>query len=184
MSNQIKTNVCIKCNGETIETGIKVRCNARRFCWSRLQQCTESGYCYRQTFKYIPTSASGDLFVPPNSIYKTNCGEITEKLKKGEFTWARYFRNTTASRWEQTKTLNFSRAVKIGRFIGWYYGKVGKKCKIVIGGHKTLVIYVWIHFQQDLRLEGRCVPYALQLPECFVYNKNIDFDCGIMISKP
>ena len=45
----------------------------------------------------------------------------------------KYF-GTDGFRGEANKDLNFEHAVKIGRFLGWYYGaRVGKKAKIVIG---------------------------------------------------
>ena len=45
----------------------------------------------------------------------------------------KYF-GTDGFRGEANKNLTFDHAIKIGRFLGWYYGaKEGKKAKIVIG---------------------------------------------------
>ena len=45
----------------------------------------------------------------------------------------KYF-GTDGFRGEANKTLTFEHAIKIGRFLGWYYGaRLGKKAKVVIG---------------------------------------------------
>ena len=45
----------------------------------------------------------------------------------------KYF-GTDGFRGEANKNLTFDHAIKIGRFLGWYYGaKEGKKAKVVIG---------------------------------------------------
>lgn len=45
----------------------------------------------------------------------------------------KYF-GTDGFRGEANVTLTYDHAVKIGRFLGWYYGaNRGKKCQIVIG---------------------------------------------------
>ena len=53
----------------------------------------------------------------------------------------KYF-GTDGFRGEANKDLNFEHAVKIGRFLGWYYGaRLGKKAKIVYIKHKTPPFY-------------------------------------------
>ena len=45
----------------------------------------------------------------------------------------KYF-GTDGFRGEANKDLTFEHAVKIGRFLGWYYGaRLNKKAKVVIG---------------------------------------------------
>ena len=45
----------------------------------------------------------------------------------------KYF-GTDGFRGEANVVLNYDHAIKIGRFLGWYYGaRIGKKAKIVIG---------------------------------------------------
>ena len=57
---------------------------------------------------------------------------------------AKYF-GTDGFRGEANVTLTVEHAYKIGRFIGWYYGKsrLDKRSKIVIGkGHAPFLLYV------------------------------------------
>ena len=45
----------------------------------------------------------------------------------------KYF-GTDGFRGEANQNLTFEHAVKIGRYLGWYYGaRLGKKAKVVIG---------------------------------------------------
>ena len=45
----------------------------------------------------------------------------------------KYF-GTDGFRGEANKTLTFDHAIKIGRYLGWYYGKrLDRKAKVVIG---------------------------------------------------
>ena len=45
----------------------------------------------------------------------------------------KYF-GTDGFRGEANKALNYEHAIKIGRFLGWYYGsRLDKKAKVVIG---------------------------------------------------
>ncbi len=74
-----KTNVCIKCNGETIETGIKkIGAMLGDFVEVGCNSVLNPGTVIGRHSSIYPTSCVRG-FVPPNSIYKTNCGEITER---------------------------------------------------------------------------------------------------------
>ncbi len=97
----------------------------------------------------------------------------------------KYF-GTDGFRGEANKDLTFSHAVKIGRFIGWYYGKkVGKKCKIVIGKDTRRSSYMFESaLSAGLTASGADVylMHVTTTPSVSYITRTDDFDCGIMIS--
>lgn len=97
----------------------------------------------------------------------------------------KYF-GTDGFRGEANKDLTFSHAVKIGRFIGWYYGKkIGKKCKIVIGKDTRRSSYMFESaLSAGLTASGADVylMHVTTTPSVSYITRTDDFDCGIMIS--
>ena len=96
---------------------------------------------------------------------------------------SKYF-GTDGFRGEANKVLTVEHAFKIGRFLGWYYGK-DHKCKVVIG--------------KDTRRSGYMLESALcagltasgadaylmhvtSTPSVSYITRADDFDCGVMIS--
>ena len=85
----------------------------------------------------------------------------------------KYF-GTDGFRGEANKTLTFEHAVKIGRFLGWYYGaRQGKKARVVIGKDTRRSSYM---FEYAL-----CTGLMASGADAYITRVD-DFDCGIMIS--
>ena len=99
----------------------------------------------------------------------------------------KYF-GTDGFRGEANKNLTAEHAYKIGRFLGWYYGRnkeEGEKCKIVIGKDTRLSSYM---FEYAL-VSGLTAPgaeayllHVTKTPSVSYVARTEDFDCGIMIS--
>ena len=80
----------------------------------------------------------------------------------------KYF-GTDGFRGEANKDLTFEHAIKIGRFLGWYYGaREGKKAKVVIG--------------KDTRRADAYIMHVTTTPSVSYITRVDKFDCGIMIS--
>ena len=61
----------------------------------------------------------------------------------------KYF-GTDGFRGEANVVLNFDHAIKIGRFLGWYYGaRIGKKAKVVIGKDTRRSSYMFVYHARD-----------------------------------
>jgi len=58
----------------------------------------------------------------------------------------KYF-GTDGFRGEANVNLTAMHAFKVGRFLGWYYGRF-HKCSVVIGIQEEAVICLKMHFQQ------------------------------------
>ena len=98
---------------------------------------------------------------------------------------SKYF-GTDGFRGEANKDLTFEHAIKIGRFIGWYYGeKQGKKAKIVIGKDTRKSSYMFEHALCTGLIASGADAYIMHVTTtpsiAYITSKN-DFDCGIMIS--
>ena len=97
----------------------------------------------------------------------------------------KYF-GTDGFRGEANVDLNFEHAVKIGRFLGWYYGaKEGKKAKIVIGKDTRRSSYMFEYALCTGLMASGADAYIMHVtttPSVAYIARVDDFDCGIMIS--
>ncbi len=97
----------------------------------------------------------------------------------------KYF-GTDGFRGEANVNLTYDHAVKIGRFLGWYYGKrVGKKAKIVIGKDTRRSSYMFEYaLCAGLTASGAdaYIMHVTTTPSVSYIARTEDFDCGIMIS--
>ena len=97
----------------------------------------------------------------------------------------KYF-GTDGFRGEANKDLNFEHAVKIGRFLGWYYGaNQGKKAKIVIGKDTRRSSYMFEYALCTGLMASGADAYIMHVtttPSVAYITRVDDFDCGIMIS--
>ena len=97
----------------------------------------------------------------------------------------KYF-GTDGFRGEANKDLTFDHAVKIGRFLGWYYGaKEGKKAKVVIGKDTRRSSYMFEYALCTGLMASGADAYIMHVtttPSVAYIARVDDFDCGIMIS--
>jgi len=97
----------------------------------------------------------------------------------------KYF-GTDGFRGEANKNLDFMHAVKIGRFLGWYYGaSQGKKAKIVIGKDTRRSSYMFEYALCTGLMASGADAYIMHVtttPSVAYITRVDDFDCGIMIS--
>ena len=97
----------------------------------------------------------------------------------------KYF-GTDGFRGEANKGLTFDHAVKIGRFLGWYYGaKQGKKAKVVIGKDTRRSSYMFEYALCTGLMASGADAYIMHVtttPSVAYIARVDDFDCGIMIS--
>ncbi len=96
---------------------------------------------------------------------------------------SKYF-GTDGFRGEANKALTVDHAIRIGRFIGWYYGKE-HRAKVVIGKDTRRSSYMYeCALAAGLTASGADV-YLLHVtttPSVSYIARTEDFDCGIMIS--
>ena len=97
----------------------------------------------------------------------------------------KYF-GTDGFRGEANKNLTFEHAVKIGRFLGWYYGKrLEKKAKVVIGKDTRRSSYMFEYALCTGLMASGADAYIMHVtttPSVAYITRVDDFDCGIMIS--
>ncbi len=97
----------------------------------------------------------------------------------------KYF-GTDGFRGEANVDLTYDHAVKIGRFLGWYYGKkLDKKCRVVIGKDTRRSSYMFEYaLVAGLTASGADVylMHVTTTPSVSYVTRTDDFDCGIMIS--
>lgn len=97
----------------------------------------------------------------------------------------KYF-GTDGFRGEANVNLTYDHAVKIGRFLGWYYGKrLDKKAKIVIGKDTRRSSYMFEYaLCAGLTASGAdaYIMHVTTTPSVSYIARTEDFDCGIMIS--
>ena len=97
----------------------------------------------------------------------------------------KYF-GTDGFRGEANKNLTYEHAIKIGRFLGWYYGKrLNKKAKIVIGKDTRCSSYMFEYsLCAGLTASGAdaYIMHVTTTPSVSYIARVDDFDCGIMIS--
>lgn len=97
----------------------------------------------------------------------------------------RYF-GTDGFRGEANVTLTVEHAFKVGRFLGWYYGKKqGKRAKVIIGKDTRRSSYMLEDaLSCGLTASGADV-YLLHVtttPSVAYVTRTEEFDCGVMIS--
>ncbi len=97
----------------------------------------------------------------------------------------KYF-GTDGFRGEANIDLNYEHAIKIGRFLGWYYGaRMGKKAKIVIGKDTRRSSYMFEYALCTGLMASGADAYIMHVtttPSVSYIARVDDFDCGIMIS--
>ena len=97
----------------------------------------------------------------------------------------KYF-GTDGFRGEANKNLNFEHAIKIGRFLGWYYGaNMGKKAKVLIGKDTRRSSYMFEYALCTGLMASGADAYIMHVtttPSVAYITRIDDFDCGIMIS--
>ncbi len=97
----------------------------------------------------------------------------------------KYF-GTDGFRGEANKTLNFDHAIKIGRFLGWYYGaRIDKKARVLIGKDTRRSSYMFEYaLCSGLMASGddAYIMHVTTTPSVSYITRVDDFDCGIMIS--
>lgn len=97
----------------------------------------------------------------------------------------KYF-GTDGFRGEANVDLNVEHAYKIGRYLGWYYGKrQNKKAKVVIGKDTRRSSYMFEYsLVAGLTASGADVSllHVTTTPSVSFVVRTEDFDCGIMIS--
>ena len=96
---------------------------------------------------------------------------------------AKYF-GTDGFRGVANKTLTVQHAYKIGRFIGWYYGKE-HRCQVVIGKDTRRSSYMFEYaLTAGLTASGAdaYLMHVTTTPSVSYVVRTDDFDCGIMIS--
>ncbi|MDO4285279.1 MAG: phosphoglucosamine mutase [Eubacteriales bacterium] len=97
----------------------------------------------------------------------------------------KYF-GTDGFRGEANVDLTYDHAVKIGRFLGWYYGvNQDRKCKVVIGKDTRRSSYMFEYaLTAGLTASGADVylMHVTTTPSVSYIARTDGFDCGIMIS--
>ena len=97
----------------------------------------------------------------------------------------KYF-GTDGFRGEANEVLTYDHAIKIGRFLGWYYGaRLGKKAKIVIGKDTRRSSYMFEYALFTGLMASGADAYIMHVtttPSVSYITRTDDFDCGIMIS--
>lgn len=97
----------------------------------------------------------------------------------------KYF-GTDGFRGEANISLTYEHAIKIGRFLGWYYGvREGKKAKIVIGKDTRRSSYMFEYALCAGLMASGADAYIMHVtttPSVAYITRVDDFDCGIMIS--
>ena len=97
----------------------------------------------------------------------------------------KYF-GTDGFRGEANKNLTFEHAVKIGRYLGWYYGvNQGKKAKVLIGKDTRRSSYMFEYALCTGLMASGADAYIMHVtttPSVAYITRVDEFDCGIMIS--
>ncbi|MCR5502263.1 MAG: phosphoglucosamine mutase [Lachnospiraceae bacterium] len=97
----------------------------------------------------------------------------------------KYF-GTDGFRGEANRNLTFEHAIKIGRYLGWYYGaREGKNAKIVIGKDTRRSSYMFEYALCTGLMASGADAYIMHVtttPSVSYITRVDDFDCGIMIS--
>ena len=95
----------------------------------------------------------------------------------------KYF-GTDGFRWEANVKLTADHAFRVGRYLGWYYGR-DHKAKIVIGKDTRRSSYMFEYALAAGLTASGADAYLLHVtttPSVSYVVRTEDFDCGIMIS--
>ncbi len=97
----------------------------------------------------------------------------------------KYF-GTDGFRGEANVVLTYDHAIKIGRFLGWYYGaRLGKKASVVIGKDTRRSSYMFEYALCTGLMASGADAYIMHVtttPSVSYITRTDSFDCGIMIS--
>ncbi len=97
----------------------------------------------------------------------------------------KYF-GTDGFRGEANVVLTYDHAIKIGRFLGWYYGaRLGKKARVVIGKDTRRSSYMFEYALCTGLMASGADAYIMHVtttPSVSYITRTDSFDCGIMIS--
>ena len=97
----------------------------------------------------------------------------------------KYF-GTDGFRGEANKSLTYEHAVRIGRYLGWYYGaRQDKKARVVIGKDTRRSSYMFEYALCTGLMASGADAYIMHVtttPSVAYITRVDDFDCGIMIS--
>ena len=96
----------------------------------------------------------------------------------------KYF-GTDGFRGEANVGLTFEHAVKIGRFLGWYYGSAAKPAKVVIGKDTRRSSYMFEYALCTGLMASGADAYIMHVtttPSVAYITRVDEFDCGIVIS--
>ena len=96
----------------------------------------------------------------------------------------KYF-GTDGFRGETNVGLTFEHAVKIGRFLGWYYGSAAKPAKVVIGKDTRRSSYMFEYALCTGLMASGADAYIMHVtttPSVAYITRVDEFDCGIVIS--
>ena len=97
----------------------------------------------------------------------------------------RYF-GTDGFRGEANVNLSYEHAIKIGRFLGWYYGeRMNKNASVVIGKDTRRSSYMFEYALCTGLMASGADAYIMHVtttPSVAYITRVDDFDCGIMIS--
>lgn len=125
-------------------------------------------------------------FSNPQKVFGAMPQTVVPESQKTVAAWrlrVKYF-GTDGFRGEANKGLNVMHAFKVGRFLGWYYGRE-HKARIVIGKDTRRSSYMFEDaLSAGLTASGADV-YLLHVtttPSVSYVVRSEDFDCGIMIS--
>lgn len=97
---------------------------------------------------------------------------------------SKYF-GTDGFRGEANKNLTVDHAFRVGRFLGWYYGRDCEKCRIVIGKDTRRSSYMFEYALAAGITASGADAYLLHVtttPSVAYITKTDGFNCGIMIS--
>ena len=97
----------------------------------------------------------------------------------------KYF-GTDGFRGAANVVLTYEHAIRIGRFLGWYYGaRLGKKAKVVIGKDTRRSSYMFEYALCTGLMASGADAYIMHVtttPSVSYITRTDSFDCGIMIS--
>ena len=107
------------------------------------------------------------------------------QIRRERMIMGKYF-GTDGFRGEANQNLNYDHAIKIGRFLGWYYGtRLNKKARVVIGKDTRRSSYMFEYALCTGLMASGADAYIMHVtttPSVSYITRTDDFDCGIMIS--
>ena len=110
---------------------------------------------------------------------------MERQIARGGIILGKYF-GTDGFRGEANVVLTYEHAIRIGRFLGWYYGaRLGKKAKVVIGKDTRRSSYMFEYALCTGLMASGADAYIMHVtttPSVSYITRTDSFDCGIMIS--